>query len=323
MVVYQLVLVEELLKAVFLQDEQSGRHVEAIVVLLVVVALQYHLGRVERVFLMSVHDIVHGQRQLGEDARGCLYVSARLVCRQLLHLLLVVGHLVDLQHFLGAVYTGVAYVMGNAVPAILVFLYASVAEVDIQLAHEYVGHVAQSAGVLHVEAWADVMQELVEGLEILPVLIILAHQVCAVVIVGHPVLGVRFVQGYLYHVVGVVERVGTADVVVVPAGVTILEHVKIGFIGDSFLQWAGQLIGGHLHGGQGVSVGGGVEKAYVAGVRYHLVLVVQAGDVVQLGQGVVSQRHELRHHVTFHVGIGLWVFHLSHDTFVVSGGYGT
>ena len=52
------------------------------------------------------------------------------------------------------------------------------AEIDIQLAYVDIGHATQSAYILEVESWANLVNERVRVFEILGMLIIFAHDVC-------------------------------------------------------------------------------------------------------------------------------------------------
>ena len=101
LIVGNAVLGEERMELVERKDQHRRRRTEEEVGTdCVVDARESHLRRVERVVLVSPHDLIHRQRDLGEEARRAFQITASRLCRETCQQIVVVAERRRLQHLL-------------------------------------------------------------------------------------------------------------------------------------------------------------------------------------------------------------------------------
>ena len=231
---------------------------------------------------MTLDDVFHWQRYLGEDSGRRLDEGTLLVAGQLLQSLGIVGNLVELKHLLGSVEAVVGVARNNAVVAMRILHGLLNLPVELQLSVPDVGHVSDTAGVLDVESRAYVVEEAVVRLEVLRMLHVSVHDVGTVVLVGLSVSClVRPVEIDSERLGrALAQVVGGAGKFVVLANPSALEGIIVGVIFLVFRHRLAHLVCRHLHGCQRVAVDGFVGNQQEAGVCLDISIVCIA-DILQ------------------------------------------
>ena len=133
---------------------------------------------------MTLHDVIDRKSNLGEDTGRRLEVSPFLLTCQLLHALLIVLNLVELQNLFCTIETVVSDAYSCTVFNAVLCLDGLLAfPVEDKLCIPDLSHVTRTTYILDVEARADVVQELVVGLEILRMFSVCLHDVRTIVLV--------------------------------------------------------------------------------------------------------------------------------------------
>ena len=133
---------------------------------------------------MSLHDIFDREGNLGEDTCRRLEVSPVLLTCQLLQVLGIVLNLVELQYLFCTIETVVSDAYSCTVFNAVLCLDGLLAfPVEDKLCIPDLSHVTRTTYILDVEARADVVQELVVGLEILRMFSVCLHDVRTIVLV--------------------------------------------------------------------------------------------------------------------------------------------
>ena len=178
----QLALFEERLQTVFL-NHQDGAWCSKVVWVVFVCIVESWEGDgscVERILLMALHDVFDREGNLGEDTGRRLEIStAILTTCQLLQVLGIILNLVELQYLFCTIKTVVSdsYSSTVFIDGLLAF------PVEDKLCIPDLSHVTRTTYILDVEARADVVQELVVGLEILRMFSVCLHDVRTIVLV--------------------------------------------------------------------------------------------------------------------------------------------
>ena len=198
-IVSQLALFEERLQTVFLnhQDGAWCSKVVWVVFVFIVESWERDGSCVERILLMSLHDIFDREGNLGEDTCRRLEISTVLlilIC-QLLQVLGIVLNLVELQYLFCTIETVVSDAYSSTVSNAVLSLDGLVAgPVEDKLCIPDLSHVTRTAYVLDIEARADVVQELVVGLEVLRMFGVCLHDVRTIVFVCLAIFLVLLIQ---------------------------------------------------------------------------------------------------------------------------------
>ena len=196
-VVSQLALFEERLQTVFL-NHQDGAWCSKVVWVVFVFIVESWEGdgcSIERILLMSLHDIFDREGNLGEDTCRRLEISPVLLTCQLLHVLGIVLNLVELQYLFCTIETVVSDAYSCTVCNAVLCLDGLVAgPVEDKLCIPDLSHVTRTAYVLDIEARADVVQELVVGLEVLRMFSVCLHDVRTIVLVCLTIFLILLIQ---------------------------------------------------------------------------------------------------------------------------------
>ena len=182
-VVSQLALFEERLQTVFL-NHQDGAWCSKVVWVVFVCIVESWEGDgscVERILLMTLHDVIDRKSNLGEDTGRRLEVSPVLLTCQLLQVLGIILNLVELQYLFCTIKTVVS---DSSTVSNAVLCLDGLFPVEDKLCIPNLSHVTRTTYILDVEARADVVQELEVGLEVLWMLCVCLQDVRSIVLIS-------------------------------------------------------------------------------------------------------------------------------------------
>ena len=259
-VVVQLAILEEAIETVFLHHQQVAGHVELIAgMALVADAREDDFCGAERIVLVVVDNLIHGDGHFGEDTSGSLDVCASVVVDKLAQGSLVVGDMGGLQHFLSSGECDGTHRGGGVV--------GMKAEINAELASVDVGHASQSARVLEVETWTNLVDEGVRVVKVGRVLEIFSHDESTVIIIGVTLCVGIFIVEHDANVLPIVatepDGISHAEVAqcvsllfgnAVGAHEALCNGVEVGVVVDVLLHGLAHLACGKGHRGEGVAV---------------------------------------------------------------------
>ena len=326
-IVCQLALFEERLQTVFLYHQDGAWCSKVICVVFVCIVESWEGDGccIERILLMTSHDVFDREGNLGEDTCWWLEVSTvRLTC-QLLQVFGIILNLVELQYLFCTIKTVVSDAYSCTVCNAVHCLDGLVAgPVEDKLCIPDFSHVTRTAYILDEEARADVVQELVIGLEVLRMFCVCLHDVRTIVFVSLTIFLVLLIQVNLevLDIWCIAQVVITAPMLVVFAYPAFLEGIIIRVILLIFCHRLCHLISCHLHWGDGITIAGIVWNQEVAWVCFDRTVVCLL-DVIECIYIESRQYAQLGHVVALYIVAGFRVFHLSDEPRVVAAQYGT